>query len=107
MTEQVIKSEPYVLCNLSKEYWRDVSSCMERNCRASTIRMSELLVRTSLTDFNKPELSEDSNHFSGFQNRMCAHCSGDLHGLDTNELSFKVWLPILEQHLNHFLKVLV
>lgn len=52
---EFIDSESNIFGNLPKQYWRDVFAVMKRDRSTSTIRISKLLVRPALPDFNKAQ----------------------------------------------------
>jgi hypothetical protein len=80
---------------------------IERDGRAVTGTVTELLVRPTLPDFGRAEIEEDGNDFRWFENRNVAHdsCDGDV--LDANKLRFQGGLAVFEKHAEDFLKVMV
>lgn len=52
--QQFIYGDPDVFGDLSEKDRRNVAATMDRNCRASAVRVSELLMRSSLANFPEP-----------------------------------------------------
>lgn len=46
---------------------------MEGDCCATAVRMTQLLVRTSLSDFLKPKALKDGKDFPWFKDRNVPH----------------------------------
>jgi len=61
---------------LAEQEGGDVASAMDRNGRATTVRMPELLVGASLSDFLEAHLPENGDHLPEAQNRQLPHRSG-------------------------------
>ena len=93
--------------NLSQKSWRNIASGVDRNSRESPVRMPELFVRTSLPHLDEAHLLNDANKFSCLENRELRQISAHLDQLCADELPFKWRLTILQQHLDHFPKILV
>src|SRR6266446_4183263 len=77
---------------------------MEWNGGASTVWMSELLVRSALTSLNKPQGFENGYNFVGLQDWNC-HRLAHRQGLGADEFSLQSWLTILKEHGNHLAHV--
>jgi hypothetical protein len=67
--------------------------------------MAELLVGSALSYFDESQPVENRNDFARLEDRDASH--SDDYGLRTYEFGFELWLPILQQHGDHFTKVRV
>ena len=78
---------------------------MKRHGRPATVHVSELLVRTALPDFRKPQLPKERHDLAWLQNWHFAHGSRHFDGLCPHEDALELGVTPFEQHLNHFLKI--
>ena len=95
--EELFGRYPDVLRNLPQQRGRDVASAVERNGRASTIRVAELFVRAFLPNLDEAQTLEKGDDLTRFQRGQRAHLR-DPDGLDRHELGLEFRLPILEEH---------
>lgn len=79
---------------------------MVRHGCLATIGMTELPVRSSLTNLYETKSFQNAHGFPGFQNGQGSHDALHRYGLCADELGFQVWFPILQKHLNYFAEVL-
>jgi len=63
-TEQLFDRKADVARDLPKQRGRDVSTGVKRDRRASSVSMSELLVRSALTDFAETARLEQRDHLA-------------------------------------------
>jgi hypothetical protein len=73
MLQQLPNCQPDVLRDFPKQYWRDISTVMERYGRSPTVRMSELFVTTSLSRFAEPKAFEDGHNFCRSEDGHITH----------------------------------
>jgi len=66
--------------------------------------MTELLVRTTLPDFDEPEPLKARDDLTRLENRQRTH-SGDANRLGPDELRFEVRLSVLEKHGDNLCEV--
>jgi hypothetical protein len=66
-TEELLRSEADVSCDLSEQGRRDVSPGMEWDCRSASIGVTILAVRASLANFREPQGLQKRRHLSGLQ----------------------------------------
>ena len=85
--------------------WRCPGRGVETHRCRSSIRMPELLMRTSLTNLDESESRKDCSDFAGFKNGELTHRSGDSDLLNTDKLGFQLRLAILQQHCDDFLEI--
>src|SRR3546814_5000174 len=71
---------------------------MKRHRGASTLGVTELLVRTTLTHFREPERNQDGDDFARLENGDVPHRSGDCDVLDTHELRLQLRLAVFKKH---------
>jgi len=72
---QLIGRDPDVFADLSKKSRWDVSARVNRHCGLTTVRMSELLMRTALSDELEPERLKQSDYLPGFEDREITHAT--------------------------------
>lgn len=70
---------------------------MKWNCGCPTVGMSELLVRSSLTNFYEIQRRENRHYFPRFQNRN-SHGLTYLDRFHTHELGFIYRLAVFKKH---------
>src|SRR3546814_8486058 len=80
---------------------------MKRHRGASTLGVTELLVRTTLTHFREPERNQDGDDFARLENGDVPHRSGDCDVLDTHELRLQLRLAVSKKHRDDFLQISV
>ena len=78
---------------------------MKRHGCSTTVDMPKLSMRTSLSDFCKPQLPKKRDDLARLENRRLCHGLRHFDGLRPNELTFESGIAFLEQHLDYFLKV--
>ncbi len=71
--DQLLHGQSDVLGDSSQKDRRDVTASVERDCRPSSIRMSELFVPPFLPGLEEPHCFEDVNDFRGLENGDVAH----------------------------------
>jgi hypothetical protein len=62
MAEELLWRNRDIFDDLSQKRRRDIPACMERDGCPSSISVSELAVRAALTNLNKAEPLQRSNH---------------------------------------------
>jgi len=95
--EQYLYRNTDVLCDLAKENRRNVLAFVEWNRGGTSIGMSELLMRTSLTCLKEAGSLQMANNLLWFQNRQTAHGLCDCHLLSAYKLGFKMRLAVIEK----------
>ena len=103
--QKIVGGEPDILDDLPQQRCGDVPAGVEWHRCRSSIRMSELPMRTSLANLDETESQKDCNDFARFKNGKVAHRSGDCDLLNSDELGFQLRLAVLQQHGDDFLKV--
>ena len=68
--------------------------------------MSELTMRTSLTNLHEAEPFEGTDGFCGFQDWQESHGGLYRNSLCAHELCFQLRISILQEHLNHLAEIL-
>ena len=77
---------------------------MVGNGCASTVRVTELLVRAPLANFGESEFRQNRYDLPGLQNRKLGH-SGNRYGLGPDKLGIQFGFAILQQHPDHFAEI--
>ena len=90
--------------DLAHERRSDVAFRMDGDGRASAVRMTELLVRASLTDLDEPEPRQSGDDLLGLEGGT-EGISGDSDVRRPHELRFERWLSVFEEHLDDFAQV--
>ena len=72
-TEELIDRRPNVSRDLSEESLRSVAPCVKRNRGPTTVGMTALPVRSTLTHFNKAMAPEESLHVARLEYRDGSH----------------------------------
>ncbi len=83
---------------------RCLAPCESEQCPAS-VYMSELLMRSSLPDFDESKSVQDHYHLSWLQNGD-GHSSIHLNSFSAHELGFMSRFTVFEQHGNHLAHIL-
>ena len=65
-----------VFCDPSQQQGRDISTRVEKDGCASSIRMTELLVRTTLPDLGEAETLQNRSHLARLEYRRPCHDQG-------------------------------
>ncbi len=104
MSEELIDGETNVLRDLTKKNWRNVASAVVWHGRGTTIGMAELLVRSALAYFDKPQTGENRDDFARLENRNARH-SVDNDGLRADEFGLELRFAVVKQHGDHFSKI--
>ena len=78
---------------------------MNRNSGSASVCMSELLMRSSLPDFDESESVQDRHHLMRLQN-WDAHNSIHLNRFSAHELGFMGRFTVFEQHGNNLSHIL-
>jgi len=105
--EQLIKREPDVFGDLTKQDGGDVSTLMKRNRCATARSIAELFVGPALTDFDETEFDEDGDDFLGFEDGNVTHDSSYGNVLNPNKLGLQYGLTIFQKHCNNIAQVVV
>lgn len=71
----------------------------------TTVRMSELLVRATLSDFDKAESQEELDDFPRLERWDLGQRSADLEQRSPHELAFQNGLSVFEKHLDGFTEI--
>jgi hypothetical protein len=71
--QKLLNGHVYVLGDLPKQGRRDVSAGVERDCRASPVRVAVLAMRAALPNLFKAETFQQGGNFTRFQNRQRCH----------------------------------
>ena len=74
--EKLDDGETGVFCDPPQQQWRDISTRVKRDGCASSIRMPELLVRTTLPDLGEAELLQNRSYLARLENRHRCHGQG-------------------------------
>ena len=74
--EELIDGKAGVFCDPTQQEWRDISTRVEGNGCASSIRMTELLVRTTLPDLGKTEVLQNRSYLARLEYRHLCHGQG-------------------------------
>jgi hypothetical protein len=106
MLQQAANIQTYILRDLTEQNGRYVASRMERDGRRATVRMSELAVRSALTDLFETEPLEYADHFLRGQDRQVTHSSGQDNGLRADELSLRYRLAAFMDHLQDLTEII-
>src|SRR3546814_19352 len=80
---------------------------MKRHRDASTLGVTELLVRTTLTHFRETGRNQDGDDLARLENGDVPHRSGDCDVLDTHELRLQLRLAVFKKHRDDFLQISV
>jgi len=72
-TEEFLDREADVASDLPQEGWGDISTCVERNCRAATVAMPVLFVGTALPNFDESKPLKEHHDLPRLQDRDRAH----------------------------------
>ena len=80
---------------------------MQRNCCASTIFVSELLVRATLSYFDKAQILKKFYYLPGFEGGCMAHGSLNNYLLSANKFCLHYWQAILQQHSYDFTQICI
>ena len=67
---------PVSFCDSTQQEWRDVSTRVEGDGYASSIRMTKLLMRTALADLGKAEMLHNRSHLARLEHRHLGHSQG-------------------------------
>ena len=78
---------------------------MERHCRAATVRVAVLPMRSALPHLLEPEPRQVGRDFTRLQNRNRGHSLRDPNRLKCYELRLEFRLTVLEEHLDDFTEV--
>ena len=78
---------------------------MKRHGRSAPVGMPKLSMRTSLSDFRKPQLSEKRDDLARLENRRLSHGLRHFDGLSPDELTLESGIAFLEEHLDDSLEV--
>jgi len=73
MLQQITNCQPDVLRDFPKQYWRDISTAMERYGGPPAVRMSELFVTTSLSRLAEPKAFEHGHNFCRLEDGHITH----------------------------------
>jgi hypothetical protein len=76
--EKLLRCRTYVLDDLAEQEGGDIASAMDRNGRAPSVWMSNLLVGASLSDFLEPHLHQDLDHRSRTQDGERSHLYAEI-----------------------------
>ena|ERR1700682_1101664 len=104
MREQLLNGQTNVLGDLTQQVWGNVAPAVIWDGRSATIGMAELLVRTALAYFNKPQSVENRNDFARLEDRNAGHLVDD-YGLRSDKLGFELRVAVIEKHCDHFLEI--
>ncbi len=78
---------------------------MERNRRATAVRMPILSMGSALPNQLKAKLEQSGLDFAGLENGSRAQRLSDLDGMCSYELGFEPGLAVLKQHLYDLLQI--
>ena len=104
--QKILHGHADVFGNLPQQDGRKITPRVERDSGATAIRMPELLMRTALTNFLKPQPLQNRNDFAGLEDGDTGH-SRNFDGLHSDELRFESRGAVLAQHLDDFLQIRV
>ena len=105
MLNELDKRESNIFRYLAKECRRDVATGVKRNGCRTAGTVSELLVGTALSYFNKTKFSQNCDDLGRLQNWDVTHASGDGDVLNTHKFRLKDGLAVLKKHRNDFVKI--
>ena len=105
-SDELANIHAYVTCDGAEKSRRDVSALVERNRRHAAIRMSILVMRTTLANLNESETGQDGGDLPRLENGNVAHRLGDLDRLGSDELPLKLGRAIFQQHGDDLFEVL-
>ena len=103
--EEVVHGKSDVFRNLAQQCRRDIAPLMKGHGRATTVGVPKLSVRSALPDFGKPQLPEKRHDLAGLQDGWLRHGLRHFDRLRSDEHALQPRVSLLEQHLDHFLKV--
>ena len=105
--EKLTDGESCVFYDAMQQEWRDVSTGVEGDGGASSVRMTELLVRPALPDLGQAEMLQNRGDLARLECRRLCHDSGERDSLSADKLSFKHGFSIFQEHFHYFPKVRV
>lgn len=94
-----------VLCDLAWQRWRDVPSGMKRNRGRATGAVAKLLVRTTLSNLNKPQPGQDCHHLGRLENRNVTRASSNRNVLYPDELRLQNGFAVFREHRDDLTQV--
>ena len=74
--EELVDGKAGVFCDPTQQEWRDISTRVEGDGCASSIRMTELLVRTTLPHLGKTEVLQNRSYLTRLEYRHLCHGQG-------------------------------
>ncbi len=102
VVRKLIRRKVNILDDLPEKKGRNIPTAMKWNCCASTVRMTILLMRTSLADLNKTQMFQYAFNLTKLQNGQAA-MGLNRNGLCAHELCFKMGIAVLQQHSDNLL----
>jgi len=70
---EILNIHSNILCDLPQKKRRNIPARMKRNRRATTVRMTILLVRTALADLDETKVFKNAGNFARFEHRNISH----------------------------------
>ena len=73
MLKKILYVQADIAGDLPKQNGGNVTAFLERNSGSPPVCVAELLVRSPLPDFRKPQSAKDGDYLSRFENRNSSH----------------------------------
>jgi len=104
MLQKIVHSQIKIPCDLPQQRWRNIPPFVKRDSGTATLTIPKLLAGSTLSNFHKAKMEQNSNHFGGLQDRNITH--GNLSNRNVLNAD-KIRLTIFQQHGDHLTQIFV